>query len=347
MKPLLPKFAQVEKYLRQMDENRFYSNSGPLHDALLQKYASMCGVRAEQVVLCANATLAIQGSAHLMPVEEFFTPAFTFPASISAVLNAGKSVLIRDIESHDWRIDLSGLEPTAKQCVVDVLPFGAPIDLKKNETWEYVIVDAAASLGSRHIDLVDLPENWVVVFSLHATKVLGIGEGGLAIFGSIAAADQFRAWINFGFRGSRESSLPGINAKMSEMSAAYGLAVLEQKEIEITEWQIANTAAATINHELGMGNITDSFNGVSPYWMVQLRDAAKIERLEKRFLEIGIGTRRWWALGCHRMPAFKTYADGQNFPISDLIARTTLGLPMFRDMDSSHFKFIAEELQKI
>jgi len=346
MKPMLPQFSAVEKYLVRMDENRYYSNNGPLHQELLQKYALMCGVPSDRIVLCANATLAIQGAAYLMPVERFFAPAFTFPATISGIMNAGKSVTLRDIEKHDWRIDLRDLEPSDKQGVIDVAPFGSPLDVKKLEGWEYVIFDAAASLGSSLIDLKNMRKNWVVVFSLHATKVLGIGEGGIAIFGSTEAANQFRAWINFGFLGSRESIIPGINGKLSEIAAAYGLAVLEQKDVELGQWAHQNLAAGRVNLKLGIDNITNKLGVVSPYWIVHFDDVATTKRIEFRIGEAEIETRRWWSLGCHRMPAFKSEANGKNFPNADFIAGTTLGLPMFRDMNPEYFQMISEIIKE-
>lgn len=347
MKPLLPKFQAVTKYLNLIDENRIYSNNGPLYQSLSERYAEMFKVPVNQVVLVANATLAIQGAAFLMPVESFVVPTWTFPASISGVLNGGKSVTLRDIEYTDWRIDLREIDPSDKIGVVDVLPFGQAIDLDKNSNWKYVIVDAAASLGSNHFNLSALKEKWVVVFSLHATKVLGIGEGGIAVFGSVEEADKFRAWINFGFLGSRNSILPGINAKMPEVSAAYGLAVMEQKQIEITDWTIANQSARKISCDLEINNITNNFDSVSPYWIVQLKSVSTAQKVEERMSQSGIDSRRWWGHGCHQMPAFKPYATGNKYPIAEMLAGTTLGLPMFRDIKPLHFEIISEALKDV
>jgi dTDP-4-amino-4,6-dideoxygalactose transaminase len=347
MKPQLPKFTSVSKYLERMDQNRIYSNSGPLQQQLTHEYSKIFGVSTDQIVLCANATLAIQGVSFLMPVESFVAPSFTFPASISGILNAGKPVTLEDIHPRDWRVDSSQLNASNEQGLIDVLPFGSPVDVHKNPNWNYVIIDAAASLGSTSIELSLLPENRVVVFSLHATKVLGIGEGGIAVFGSGDLANRFRAWINFGFLGSRDAILPGINAKMSEVTSAYGLAVLEQREVEIAEWRAANQFAKGINLKLGIGNITNDFDGVSPYWIVQFENALMRNKVEEKMLQLEIGTRRWWSLGCHTMPAFKLSASGKAFPVTDQIAGTTLGLPMFRDMRPEQFHIISETLAGI
>jgi dTDP-4-amino-4,6-dideoxygalactose transaminase len=347
MKPQLPEFTAVSKYLERMDRNRIYSNSGPLQQQLSQEYSEMFGVSSDRVVLCANATLAIQGVSFLIPVEKFVAPSFTFPASISGVLNAGKTVTLEDIRPHNWRVNSKNQFDSNNAGLIDVLPFGSPVDFRQDPDWKYVIIDAAASLGSTSIDMSDLGENQVIIFSLHATKVLGIGEGGIAVFGSIDLANEFRAWINFGFLGSRNSILPGINAKMSEITAAYGLAVLEQKEEEIGEWRAANQLAREVNRRFGIENITNQFDGVSPYWIVQFENSTVTNIVEEEMLKLEIETRRWWSLGCHRMPAFRDFAADREFPETDHVAGTTLGFPMFRDMRPEHFDFISESLQEI
>ena len=81
------------------------------------------------------------------------------------------------------------------------------------------IIDGAASLGSIET-LKNLPETSNLVFSLHATKYLGSGEGGLVVTGTKEIADELRSWSNFGFQGSRQSMTQGTNAKMSEIQAA-------------------------------------------------------------------------------------------------------------------------------
>ena len=267
MRPKLPEFSAVAGYLASMDESRVYSNRGPLLRLLEKRLSLFFGVSEEKLVVCANATLALQGAAFLMPARTFHAPAFTFPATLTAIINTGKNLNLCDIRDDDWTISNQGLLIDGNSALVEVLPFGAPFNPFKNLEWNYCIIDAAASTGSDRLDLSNLNDNWVIVFSLHATKVLGIGEGGVAIFGSKSFADEFRAWINFGFSGSRISALPGINGKMSEISAAYGLATLDQWTQEKSEWSDAKESSIVISRDLGIESITSRYSGVSPYWI--------------------------------------------------------------------------------
>ncbi len=344
MKPCLPKLDKVSAYLNQMDQRQIYSNWGPLLKGLEERYATFLNVDPERIVASANATLAIQGAAFLMPVDVFQAPAYTFPASLSAVINAGKKLQMTDIEKETWRLQISEMEQSPRVGLVDVLPFGAPYDPQRNKKYDHVIVDAAASIGSEELDLGAIKAGWAVVFSLHATKVLGAGEGGITVFGSKQFADEFRAWINFGFLGSRSSILTGINAKMSEISAAYAHAALDNWGGEKEEWKQAHLHSTRIGEFFGINSITASYSGVNPYWIADFKSPEKVLEVQKVLAAGGIETRNWWGLGCHKMPAFQEYVGGKTFAMTELIANRTLGLPLYREMNLDDFEYISNTL---
>jgi dTDP-4-amino-4,6-dideoxygalactose transaminase len=180
---------------------------------------------------------------------------------------------------------------------------------------------------------------------MHATKVLGIGEGGLVVFGDPNKANEFRSYINFGFSGSRDSKILGTNAKMSELQAAYGHAVLDNWEVEKQEWlgirekakRVQNNFPKLFNHNLEMD--------VSPYWLSYSTPEIKAE-IFKTFQRFNIETRDWWARGLHNMPAFSEYND-KHFSITEKVADSSIGLPFFRDMKDSDFDRIHEALTDV
>ena len=206
MRPKLPPLEHVSNYLTEMYSNGIYGNSGPLIKMLEKRYADYLNVDADLVVISSSATLALEGAAKLNPASIFYVPAYTFPAPALSVINSGKEISFQDVDLVNWQLDLDPIKSTKDQGIMYVLPFGsAYIDPKLYE-FENVIIDAAASIGNKNLVISKFPNNWVVVFSLHVTKVLGAGEGGISIFGNSAAANQFRAWINFGFSGNRNST---------------------------------------------------------------------------------------------------------------------------------------------
>lgn len=227
MKPRLPDADAVAPWLRLMDASGIYSNYGPLVSMLERRYAEFFGVGAEQVVTVANATLGIEGAVSVLPASVWQVPAFTFAATGHAVNRAGASVEFADVDRESWALPAAETLD-ASEGLLPVLPFGAPVEWRRWAWHPTVIIDAAASMGAAEGRLGGLPPGWAVVFSLHATKVLPAGEGGLVVFGSEDDARALRRWTNFGFDAARISVAPGTNAKMSEIHAAYALASLER-----------------------------------------------------------------------------------------------------------------------
>ena len=345
MKPKIPIYSDLKVYLESMDERGIYSNGGYLLKSLEQRFAKKIKVDESNVVLCANATLAIQGLCELSPAEKFEVPSFTFAATGLAVQKSGKALNLLDINCDTWEIDLSQAELDRLTGIVVVAPFGKILDLEKYKEIDNLIVDAAASLGSYMQNPVKLDKNQSIVFSLHATKVLGIGEGGLVLFGDASQARDFRTWLNFGFFGTRDSIMFGTNAKMSEIQAAYGHAVLDRWELEKAEWTAAREIVEKleIKHQLRPPSLLK--NSISPYWIIQAENVRILE-IESKFKKNKIETRRWWSHGLHKMPAFANFAK-KKFPATEFVVSTSLGLPFFRelgDIENEALDFALSEL---
>lgn len=340
MRPVAPPLDVALTRLRAVELSGQFSNFGPQETELRERYAEWFNVPARQVATAANATLGLTGAVRVLEADTWVVPAFTFPATPAAVLNAGADLIFADIEASSWWLDSSGLKPTTP--VVPVVPFGGDLEIHRWLGQERVVLDAAASIGCRP-DLSKLPVGWAVVFSLHATKVLGSGEGGLVIFGSAEVAQRFRSWSNFGFAGSRQSQQLATNAKMSEIHAAFAHAALDGWETEFSEWTAARALAVAICNELGIDVFESSRQSMNPYWIVRFKDSRITDHVESTLAQRGIETRRWWSAGCHQMPAFRDHCNS-SMPATDHVAATSLGLPFFRRLSGSDGEQIAEAL---
>src|SRR5262249_48155902 len=156
-----------------------------------------------------------------------------FAARAQAVLQAGGAPVFGDACPRTWELDPEKLDSLlARQpiaAVMHVRTFGFCRDVRDVEdvTRRHgvpLIIDAAAALGGR------LPggawaghQGEMEVFSLHATKVFGVGEGGLILTRPEHVA-ALRRVLNFGFERG-EAVVAGLNGKCSEFHAAVGLAV--------------------------------------------------------------------------------------------------------------------------
>jgi len=334
MKPRLPTFEQYAPYLKLIDESQTYSNRGPLVRLLETRYAEKLGVSdASRVVLCSNATVAIQGFLQISDAKTWHLPSFTFAATVHAAIQSGKKIVLEDIDQETWMISPTVITDLKTDGVVPVLPFGAPFRSNQFKHIDHILVDAAASIGGASAWINDMRESWAAVFSLHATKSFGMGEGGLIVFGSKEMANEIRTWINFGFSGSRESVRLGTNAKLSEVQAAVGLGVIDNWSVEEAEWSSIRVLTDEISEDLGLGQFEVIPAGtLSPYWIISHSDHEVVSRIHLACLENKIETRKWWSNGCHRMPAFKAM-NGNLFQNTDAVTEDYFGLPFFRSLN--------------
>lgn len=329
MRPRLPSTGQLFNRLSQIEEAGWYSNFGQQVRELESRLAQFVGVPADHVISVANATLGIAGAVAVSRVQNWAVPSWTFTASVSGVMLGGGVPEFIDIEPDSHWLNIP--DGSVSCGVLVVAPFGLPIraDLLARRT--PTIIDAAASLGMSEGALREISENVMVVYSLHATKVMGIGEGGFVVFGSAERAERFRAWTNFGFYGYRESELVGPNAKMSEFHAAIGHAVLDGWEEEKSEWLAGRRLVRNITSRLNLNTLDHPGDFVSPYWIVDFASAEERQEVERTLSFAGIATRRWWQDGCHRMPAYRG-VEHAGLVNTERASSVSLGLPFFRGL---------------
>lgn len=332
-------------YLERIDRSGRFSNFGPLEQELRARVGRFLGVAQEQVATASNATLALMGAMRAGRARAWAVPAFTFAATPAAVDAIGHRGRFSDIRG-DWWMEVDDAIPFGWG-LVPVVPFGGEVDLGSWPSTADVVIDAAASLGTRP-DLSRLPRTWSVAFSLHATKVLGSGEGGIVVFGDPERADWFRRWSNFGFDNGRSSLHEGLNAKLSEMQAAYALAAFDAWDQERSEWSAIRDAARAVE-----SRFTDVlFRGspgaatVNPYWIVECRDAATATSVGAGLAARGIETRKWWGDGCHVMDAFRAWERAELGQTEQVAARY-LGLPFYRGLGEADLGSIGAALEAI
>ena len=344
----MPAASSLLEYLSQIDEAGIYSNFGPLSKRLISRLGDYFDVDESKIVLMSNATLALQGSISILSEQGagklLSMPSWTFTASASAAVFSGCDPIFVDIDD-DWRVQNSD----SSNFAMDVLPFGD--SLRNSETsslsarWQ--VIDGAASFDSLHKDARSLPDESVLVVSMHATKLLGAGEGGICIASSAEIANELRVWSNFGFDGTRDSRRIGTNSKLSEYAAAVALASLDSWSETREILELNRLKALEVSNSLRL-SVSDSMkNGfVSPYWIVKFDSPAHRDLAEQKLRVNNIETRHWWAEGCHAMEAYKSI---KRLDLSRTIqaAETSLGLPFHAYLTNADFDQIHKVLSDL
>ena len=345
MRPLLPKFDVAAKYLSRIDSTRIYSNNGPLLSELECRYSEFFGLAPGRVVAMSNATLALTAAMACAPEVNWLIPDYTFAATGLAAQWAGKFVITADIELDSWLLSLKS--PISEDCgITPVMPFGAAVTKDLFHFSGTVIVDAAASIGAKGNDFSMMKDSDFVVFSLHATKVLGCGEGAIVIAGTIESAERLRMFSNFGFDSNRISQISGSNLKMCEISAAYGLAALDEVYTELSDWRKRLDLIDDISYSTKTNNVTNKYQGARPYWIAQFATNEVMRTANKKLNQLNIESRAWWPMLVSQTPGIRT-AQSLPSPNSQVILETTLGLPLWRDLSFSIIERIGQVIREV
>ena len=194
LRPKLPSIDDAMVYLRRVDESRIYSNFGPLNAELEERIRSEYFDDRGALTTVHNATLGLvlAISATRRPTGRYAVmPSFTFAATPLAAMWCGLQPYFVDIRADDFCADENCVADVVRKLgdqvavVVPYAAFGTACDLSYYESLIAsgvpVVVDAAASFGTRNDDGQFGAEFCgPIIFSFHATKAFGIGEGGLA-----------------------------------------------------------------------------------------------------------------------------------------------------------------------
>ncbi len=341
MKPRLPSRFDLRKSLKLMDSSGIYSNFGPLNQELIANFATRFNIPSSSICTVSNATLGLEGAVRtaLQNGSSWSMPSWTFTATAAAALNAGEKIEFLDIDS-EWRVTPN----SGTRNLIDVLPFGDEINIERlPDSIENLIVDAAASIDTLNIQNFQDKRKFALVVSLHATKLIQAGEGGLFISNDVEWVRRFKSWTNFGMDTARTSNFVGTNAKLSEYAAAVCLASLKNWDRDRKDWLKQTARAMEISDRLGLELLNPMKNSrVTPYWIIK---SAFAERIREEFKRQGIPYRSWWESGCHKMPAYASY-NVSRLPNTELAAQNSVGLPFHLFLKDSEWKRIESALER-
>jgi dTDP-4-amino-4,6-dideoxygalactose transaminase len=334
-------------WLRQIDESRWYSNFGPLEKLFRHRLGTLAGLDVDHVALFSSGTAAIAVALRALVPKTgglCVCPSWTHVGTASAIVAAGLRPHFVDCDARTWAIDpaLLGtqLDLAEVSAVIPVSPFGAQIDYAawdafSHETRIPVVVDGAAAFDQ----FVHFGRNVIwgrtpVIVSLHATKVFGVGEGGLLLSRDAEFIGLTQQLSNFGIFEDKPIDDAFANAKMSEYSAAVGLAFFdiwdERRSRLLMHGSELRCRLESAGALVGPG-FAEQF--VSSTCMVSVPNVS-VDDLERTLTGLGIGVRRWWRRGVHRMPSFASYSKSA-LPITETIAERYLGVPFYPDMNEA------------
>lgn len=360
--PLLPDLKEFNRYLEQIWESKWITNNGSFHQQLEKALSEYLGV--EYISLFTNGTLPLITALQALGLTkgEVITTPYSFVATSHSIWWNQLTPVFVDIEEETCGMDPAKIEAAITENTVAIMPvhcYGKPcktkeIDAIAKKHGLKVIYDAAHAFGVRVNGESILNAGDISTLSFHATKVYNTIEGGALVCHSAEMKHQIDNLKNFGFRGEVTVEAPGINGKMDEVRAAYGLLNLKQVDAAIEARQkVANAYKEALKEVKGirffedMEGVRHNYSYFPIFVDAEQYGMTRDELYEKMKAENVYGRRYFYPL----ITAFEPYreyptAAASNLPVATRIADQVICLPMHHALTDEDVKRIIDCIRK-
>lgn len=342
----LPSQEVYNNYLNKLWDCAWLTNRGQLVLDLEKKVKEK--LKSSEVILTNNGTLPIQIALKLFGKQgEIITTPFSYVATTSSIVWENCTPVFVDIHKEYLTIDETKIEAAITSETTAILAthvYGNPCNVVVIEQIAKkhglkVIYDAA------HCFLVDYKGQSIFNYgdvstcSFHATKLFHTAEGGAMFCNDKDVYHKLFYSHNFGHNGSLEFHGLGINAKMSELQAAMGLAMLPEMDFVINERKkivdIYNTYFKGLN--LKTLKLREETNWNYSYYPVIFNTEETLLKVEDALKKEEIYARRYFYPSLNKL-TFIT--NNQNMPVSESIANRVMCLPLYVGLSEEELKLI-------
>ncbi len=233
--PLLPDLEEFHALLKEIWDSKWITNNGSFHKRLEAALAEY--LKVPYVSLFTNGTLPLITALQALRITgEVITTPYSFVATTHSLWWNGIKPVFVDIDPATGNLDPARIEAAITPKTTAIMPvhvYGKPCDTEAIQAIadKYglkVIYDAAHAFGVEVDGRSILEAGDMSTLSFHATKVYNTIEGGALVMHDAKTKQRIDYLKNFGFAGETEVVAPGINSKVDEMRAAYGLLNLRQ-----------------------------------------------------------------------------------------------------------------------
>ena len=355
--PLLPNLDEFNEMLKDIWASKWITNNGSFHKQL---EAELCKyLKVPYISLFTNGTLPLITALQALRISgEVITTPFSFVATTHSIWWNGIKPVFVDIDPSNCGLDPDKIEAAISPKTTAIMPvhcYGKPCDTERIQAIadKYglkVIYDAAHAFGVEVNGESILNKGDMSTLSFHATKVYNTIEGGALVMHDEQTKKRIDYLKNFGFAGETEVVAPGINSKMDEVRAAYGLLNLRQVDACIdARRQVAVRYRDALRDVKGICFFDDMpgvrhnysyfpiFVNAEEYGMT--RDELYFKLKEHNIL----GRRYFYPL----ISTFSTYrglpsAATENLPVATRVANEVICLPMHHALSEDDVNRIIE-----
>jgi dTDP-4-amino-4,6-dideoxygalactose transaminase len=346
--PFLPPLEEFQPYLEQIWESKWLTNGGPFHQELEKKLADYLGV--DHLALFANGTLALVTALQALRITgEVITTPFSFVATAHSLLWNGIKPVFVDIHSEKFNLDPEKIETAITPHTTAIMPvhvYGTPCDVEKiqkiADTYGLkIIYDAAHAFGVSYKGESLLKHGDLSTMSFHATKVFNTFEGGAIVCPDAKTKDRINDLKNFGYHGEVNVVAPGINAKMNELQAAFGLLQLKHIDKAINRRREIDTLyrKQLLNIEgISCPSLPADTIYNYAYFPILIEKEYPLTRdeLNNKLRQHGIFPRRYFYPLISEFPMYRGLpsAANANLPVARQVSEQVLCLPIYPSLDN-------------
>ena len=341
--PLLPDLDAFHALLKEVWDSKWVTNNGSFHKRLEE---ALCAyLKVPYISLFTNGTLPLLTALQALRVTgEVITTPYSFVATTHAIWWNGCKPVFVDIDPSNCGIDPNMIEAAITPRTTAIMPvhcYGKPCDMKRIQAIadKYglkVIYDAAHAFGVEVNGNSVLNQGDLATLSFHATKVYNTLEGGALVMHDEQMKKRIDYLKNFGFAGETKVVAPGINSKMDEVRAAYGLLNLKQVDEAIEKrHQVAIRYRDALRDVKGI-RFFDDMPGVRhnysyfPIFIDAEEYGMTRDELYFKMKEQGVYGRRYFypLISTFSMYCDLPSASSENLPVATRIANEVICLPM-------------------
>jgi dTDP-4-amino-4,6-dideoxygalactose transaminase len=345
--PLLPNLDEFHELLKQIWDKKWITNNGDFHQQLEKALAEY--LKVPYISLFTNGTLPLLTALQALRITgEVITTPYSFVATTHSIWWNGCRPVFVDIEESTCGIDPNKIEAAITPKTTAIMPvhcYGKPVNMDAiqqiaDKYGLKVIYDAAHAFGVEVNGESVLARGDMSTLSFHATKVYNTLEGGALVVKDEATKKRIDYLKNFGFAGETEVVAPGINSKVDEVRAAYGLLNLKQVDAAIeARHQVAIKYREALRNIPGV-RFFDDMPGVRhnysyfPIFLNAEEFGTTRDEIYLRMKKDGVlGRRYFYPL----ISTFSTYrslpsAAPENLPVATRIANEVICLPMHHEL---------------
>lgn len=359
--PLLPDLEEFHAMLKEIWASKWITNNGSFHLQLEKELADY--LKVPYISLFTNGTLPLITALQALRITgEVITTPYSFVATTHSLWWNGIKPVFVDVDPSNCGLDPNKIEAAITPKTTAIMPvhcYGKPCDTNAiqeiaDKYGLKVIYDAAHAFGVEINGESILNAGDLSTLSFHATKVYNTIEGGAMVMHDEQTKKRIDYLKNFGFAGETTVVAPGINSKMDEIRAAYGILNLRQVDAAIAARQkVANIYRDALRNVEGV-TFFDDMPGVRhnySYFPIFI-DAEKFGKTrDQLYFEMRdanvLGRRYFYPL----IPEFSTYrglpsATRENLPEAYKLADTVLCLPMHHALSEEDIERILKHFEK-